>query len=43
MRRREGGGFDAYFQSVIEISYISHVLIFNHLLRPNEYKKRVSV
>lgn len=32
-----------FFQPVIEISYISHALIFNHLLRPNEYKKRVSV
>ena len=27
----------------IEISYISHALIFNYLLRPNEHKKRVSV
>ena len=27
----------------IEISYISHALIFNYLLQPNEHKKRVSV
>ena len=27
----------------IEISYISHALIFNYLLRPNEHKTRVSV
>ena len=27
----------------IEISYISHALIFKYLLRPNEHKKSVSV
>jgi hypothetical protein len=32
-----------FFQPVIEISYISHALIFNYLLRPNEHKKMVSV
>lgn len=35
--------YNSLFQPVIEISYISHALIFNHLLRPNEHKKRVSV
>ena len=35
--------YDSLFQPVIEISYISHALIFNYLLRPNEHKKRVFV